>query len=100
MPTVKAMTKTNVHLEDVARAARQGFALALASSLLTLAVMLAAGFAPAPAGLAAVALLVIGAASGGFGLVARVSLRPPRLPQAADADGGTAVPQLRVPQPR
>ena len=94
------MTTTTVHLEDVGRAARQGFVLAFASSLLVLAAMLAAGFAPALAGFAAVALLVVGTASGGFGLVARVSLRPPRLPQPADTDAGAAVSPLRVAQPR
>ena len=94
------MTTTNVHLEDVTRAARQGIVLALASSFVATVAMLAAGLAPGVAALAALALLAIGCASGGFGLVARVSLRPPRLPRRAGTDAGTGVAQLRVPQPR
>ena len=94
------MTTTNVHLEDVTRAARQGIVLALACSLLATVAMLAAGLAPGVAALAAIALLAVGCASGGFGLVARVSLRPPRLPQRAGADSGTGVAPLHVPQPR
>ena len=97
---LRAMTTTNVHLEDVARAARQGMALAAASSLLALAAMLAAGSSPVLAIIAAIALLGIGSASGGFGLVARVSLRPPRLPQREGDDATAAVAPLRVPQPR
>jgi len=94
------MTTTNVHLEDVARAARQGFALSVASSIVALATMLTAGLAPVVALLATTALLAVGCASGGFGLVSRVSMRPPRLPQRADRNAGTAVAPLRVPQPR
>ncbi len=94
------MTTTNVHLEDVARAARQGFGLSVAASLLVLAGMLMAGLAPVVALLTAAALLAAGCASGGFGLVARVTMRPPRLPRRADGNAGTAVPPLRIPQPR
>ena len=94
------MTTTNVHLEDVARAARQGFVLAVACSSVVLATLLAVGLAPVPATVAAIALLAIGAASGGFGLVARVSLRPPRLPQREGEDATAAVAPLRIPQPR
>jgi len=74
--------------------------LALAGSFVALATMLATGLAPVAALLATTALLAVGCASGGFGLVARVSMRPPRLPRRADSRAGTAVPPLRVPQPR
>jgi hypothetical protein len=94
------MTTANVHLEDVARAARQGFGLSIVASLLVLAAMLTAGLTPAAALLSAVALLAAGCASGGFGLVARVAMRPPRLPQRSDGKAETAVAPLRVPQPR
>jgi hypothetical protein len=101
VPTVVRMNATKVHLEDVTRAARQGLALALTASLLALATMSIAGIPPAIALLAAAALLVIGSASGGFGLVARLALRgsrPKRSP--ATVSGNAVAPPLRVPQTR
>jgi hypothetical protein len=94
------MTETTVHLEDVTRAARQGLAVALTASLLALAGLLLAGLTPAIALPGAIGLLVVGAASGGFGLVARITLRQPR-PKLGrtGADGGSVAP-LRVPQTR
>jgi hypothetical protein len=93
------MKATNVHLEDVTRAARQGIALGFAASLLVLVAMLIAGIPLAIALLGATGLLVLGSASGGFGLVAGFALRAPR-PRDRAARGGGAVPPLRVPQPR
>jgi hypothetical protein len=94
------MTNTNVHLEDVARAARQGIALSLAGSFLALAAMLVAGRGLWLSAAVAIALAVVGCASGGFGLVARISLRTPRLPQRRDGEGVSGVPPVRIPQPR
>jgi len=94
------MTETKVHLEDVTRAARQGLTVALTASLLALAAMLIAGISPAIALPAAVTLLILGSASGGFGLVARVALRgsgPKRRPATVS---GRSVAPLRVPQTR
>jgi hypothetical protein len=94
------MKAKNVSLEDVTRAARQGLALAFAASLLALAAMLIAGLPLAIAMLCATALLALGSASGGFGLVSRITLRsssPPRRPAAV---GGPAVAPLGVPQTR
>jgi hypothetical protein len=94
------MKATNVHLEDVTRAARQGIALAFAASLLALAAMLVAGL-PLAIGLAgSAALLALGATSGGFGLVARIALRGSHPRRRSTALGGAAVAPLRVPQPR
>ena len=94
------MNTTNVYLEDVTRAARQGIALSIACALLTAVAMLAAGLAPGFVAIASIALFAVGCASGGFGLVARVSLRAPRLPRRPGRDGATRVAPLRVPQPR
>jgi hypothetical protein len=92
------MKTTAVHLEDVARAARQGVVLAFAVSLLGLAVLLAAGVPAAVAGLVASGLLGIGAASGGFGLLGRIAL-PLRAPARRTAKArGAALESLRVPQ--
>ena len=94
------MTKTKVHLEDVTRAARQGIALALAVASLGLAAMLAGGLSVAIALAGAAALLGLGMASGGFGLVARISLRPPRPRRRRAVNVGERVAPLRVPQTR
>jgi hypothetical protein len=94
------MKATNVHLEDVTRAARQGLALAIAASLLTLAAMLIAGLPLAIAMLSAAALLALGCASGGFGLVAGIALRSSRPRRRSATVGGRAVAPLRVPQTR
>jgi hypothetical protein len=91
------MRKTNVHLEEVTMAARRGVALAFGVTLLALAAMLVAGLSPLAAVPAAALLLVLGSASGGFGLVVRLAFRPPR-PQRP-AGGGTVTP-LGVPQTR
>jgi hypothetical protein len=88
------MKEGKVHLEDVTSAARRGIALGFAASLLALVAMLIAGI-PLPG---ATALLVLGSASGGFGLVAGLALRSPR--SRGGAAGGGAVAPLRVPQPR
>ena len=94
------MKETKVHLEDVTRAARHGLALALTASLLALAGLLIAGRTPAIARPGALGLLVVGAASGGFGLVARIALRRPRPKlRSAGADSRSVAP-LRVPQTR
>jgi hypothetical protein len=94
------MKATNVHLEDVIRAARQGLALAFAASLLVLTAILVSGLPLAIALLGAAALLALGAASGGFGLVARIALRSSRpRRRLATLDGRAAAP-LRVPQTR
>jgi hypothetical protein len=94
------MTETKVHLEDVTRAARQGLALALGASLLALAAMLIAGLSPAIALPGALTLLVLGTASGGFGLVARVALRGSRPKCRPATVNGRPVAPLRVPQTR
>jgi hypothetical protein len=93
------MRATNVHLEDVAKAARWSRALSLAVSLLALAVMVLAGTSPLLASAAATAGLVIGGASGGFGLTARIALRRPRPRRAAVVRTGAGLP-VRMPQPR
>jgi hypothetical protein len=62
------MRKTNVHLEEVTAAVRMGVALA------------------------------VGAANGGFGLVARLAFRGPRPRRPAVGSGSVA--PLRVPQVR
>jgi hypothetical protein len=99
-PTVMLMNATQVHLEDVTRAARQGLVLALTASLLALVAMLIVGIPLAIALLGAAMLFVLGSASGGFGLVARIALRGSR-PQSRPAAGsGSTVPPLRVPQTR
>jgi hypothetical protein len=101
MPTVRAMTKTNVHLEDVIRAARQGLALALAVALLGLAALLVVGLSLAIALVGAAALGGVGVTSGGFGLVARIAMRHPRHRGPAGAVSvGERVAPLRVPQTR
>ncbi len=94
------MKTTTVHLEDVTRAARQGVALAIAVSMLGLAVLLAAGLST-PIGIAiAAGLLAVGTASGGFGLVARVAVRPSAPTPRTARRRGRALGSLRVPQPR
>jgi hypothetical protein len=94
------MKATNVHLEDVTRATRKGLALAFAASFLALAAMLIAGLPLAIALLSAAALLALGCASGGFGLVARIALRSSRPRRRSATVGGRAVAPLRVPQTR
>jgi hypothetical protein len=94
------MTETKVHLEDVTRAARQGLAVALTASLLALAAMLIAGISLAIALPGAVTLLILGSASGGFGLVARVALRGSRPKRRPTTVSGRSVAPLRVPQTR
>ena len=94
------MTETKVHLEDVTRAARQGLAVALTASLLALAAMLIAGISPAIAVPGAVTLLILGSASGGFGLVSRVSLRGSRPKRRPATVSGRSVAPLRMPQTR
>jgi hypothetical protein len=94
------MTETKVHLEDVTRAARQGLTVALTASLLALAAMLIAGISLAIALPGAVALLILGSASGGFGLVARVALRGSRPKRRPANVSGRSVAPLRVPQTR
>ena len=94
------MTETKVHLEDVTRAARRGLALALTASLLALAAMLIAGISLAIALPGAVTLLILGSASGGFGLVARVALRESRPNRRPATVSGRSVAPLRVPQTR
>jgi hypothetical protein len=93
------MTETKVHLEDVTRAAQMGLALAAAVALVALAAMLAAGTGLALAAAVAAVLLSVGAASGGFGLIGRVSLPPVSQQRRDDAGGGSVAP-LRVPQVR
>ena len=94
------MKTTTIHLEDVTRAARQGVALAFAVSLLTLAALLVAGLSAPIAAITATAVLVLGAASGGFGLVGRVAL-PLHVPVRRTAKPGRrTVEPLRVPQTR
>jgi hypothetical protein len=93
------MKEGKVHLEDVTSAARRGIALGFAASLLALVAMLIAGIPLAIALPGATALLVLGSASGGFGLVAGRALRSPRSRGGAAAGGGAVAP-LRVPQPR
>jgi hypothetical protein len=94
------MTETKVHLEDVTRAARQGLTVALTASLLALAAMLIAGISPAIALPGAVTLLILGSASGGFGLVARVALRGSGPKCRPATVSGRSVAPLRVPQTR
>ena len=94
------MTETKVHLEDVTRAARHGLVVALTASLLALAGLLVVGVTPAIALPGALGLLVMGAASGGFGLVARVALRGARPKRTPATVSGGAVAPLRVPQTR
>ena len=94
------MTETKVHLEDVTRAARRGLALALTVSLLALATLLIIGLTPAVALPGALGLLVVGAASGGFGLVARVALRGTRPNRRPATVSGRSVAPLQVPQTR
>ena len=94
------MTNGTVHLEDVTRAARWGAGLAIAGSLLALAALLAAGLAPAIAAVPALAVLALGLASGGFGLVARVTMPAPRLRRQPSAASGGDVTPLRVPLAR
>ena len=94
------MTETKVHLEDVTRAARRGLALALTASLLALAAMLIAGISLAIALPGAVTLLILGSASGGFGLVARVAVRRTRPNRRPATVSGRSVAPLRVPQTR
>lgn len=95
------MNATKVHLEDVTRAARQGLALALTASMLALAAMLIAGIPLVIALLGAAAMLALGSASGGFGLVARLALRGSRPKRSSATVSGNAVaPPLRVPQTR
>jgi hypothetical protein len=94
------MTETKVHLEDVTRAARQGLAVALAASLSALAAMLIAGISLAIALPGAVTLLILGSASGGFGLVARVAVRRTRPNRPSATVSGRSVAPLRVPQTR
>lgn len=93
------MNATNVHLEDVARTARQGLALSVAVSLLALGAMLVAGISPLIAAITGVALFAFGSASGGFGLIAWIAMRAPR-PRRAPAVRTGTVPPLRVPQTR
>jgi hypothetical protein len=62
--------------------------------------MIAAGLAPALAIAAAVALLAVGAASGGFGLVARVALPAVGSRRRTRSTAGTTVRPLRIPQTR
>jgi len=94
------MGQTTVHLEDVTRAARQGIALAIVASLLVLASMLAAGLPAVLAGASAAFVLAAGAASGGFGLVARLGAGRARPRRAARATRERNVAALRVAQPR
>jgi hypothetical protein len=94
------MTETKVHLEDVTRAARQGLAVALTASLLALAAMLIAGISLAIALPGAVTLLILGSASGGFGLVARVAVRRTRPNRRPATVSGRSVAPLRMPQTR
>jgi hypothetical protein len=100
VPTVGTMKATNVHLEDVTRAARQGLALAFAASLLVLTAMLVAGLSLAIALVGAATMLALGSASGGFGLVARIALRSSRPRRRSATVGGRAVAPLRLPQTR
>ena len=93
------MAGSRVHLEDVARAARRGLALALGLSLIALAAMLVAGLAPLLAAAAAFALLALGCASGGFGLVTWLTMRASRRNRSARGAGGGVAP-LRLPQAR
>jgi hypothetical protein len=93
------MRATNVHLEDVARAARQGLTLSVAVSLLALGALLVAGVSPLIAAICAIALLALGSASGGFGLVAWIALRAPRPRRAPVVRTGT-VPPVQIPQTR
>ena len=94
------MTETKVHLEDVTRAARQGLTVALTASLLVLAAMLIAGISLAIALPGAATLLILGSASGGFGLVARVAVRRTRPNRRPATVSGRSVAPLRVPQTR
>ena len=94
------MKETKVHLEDVTRAARHGLAVALTASLLALAGLLIIGLDPAVALPGALGLLVVGAVSGGFGLVARVALRGSRPERHTATVSGRSVAPLRVPQTR
>ena len=99
LPNLNPMNTTTIHLEDVTRAARQGVALAFAVSLFSLAAGLVAGVSAPVAALIALTVLVVGVASGGFGLVGRVAL--PRLPARRTEKRQTpALEPLRVPQPR
>jgi hypothetical protein len=94
------MKTTTIYLEDVIRAARQGVALAIAVSLLILAVLLVAGLSAPIAALVAVVVLALGAGSGGFGLIGRVAL-PLHVPVRRTAKPRRrTVEPLRVPQPR
>jgi hypothetical protein len=94
------MKETKVHLEDVTRAARHGLAVALTASLLALAGLLIIGLDPAVALPGALGLLVVGAVSGGFGLVARVALRGHRPNGRPATVSGRSVAPLRVAQTR
>lgn len=94
------MKTTTIHLEDVIRAARQGVALAFAVSLLGLVALLVAGLSAPIAGLAAAGSLAIGAASGGFGLVGRVTLPLHAPVRRAAKPPRRAVEPLQVPQTR
>ena len=94
------MTETKVHLEDVTRAARQGLTVALTASMLALAAMLIAGISLAIALPGAVTLLILGSASGGFGLVARVALRGAGSRRRPATVSGRSVAPLGVPHTR
>jgi hypothetical protein len=62
--------------------------------------MLIVGIPLAIALLGAAALLVLGSASGGFGLVARIALRGSRPQSRPATSSGSNVSPLRVPQTR
>ena len=94
------MNPIRVHLEDVARAARQGLVLAIGVALAVLGGLLLAGLPIAIAAPGAAMVLALGCVSGGFGLAARVALPAPRRRPAPAAASGVPAQPLRLPQTR